>query len=94
MEGINGVQQKNTVKNYQLPQKKTANHNFHENQASNSSDDTHERIPHETQDLNSVQSKIESNKAGKKFNKQENKRMLLEWKLKRVKGQEDWKNEH
>ena len=73
---------------------KTANQNFRENQASNSPDDTHERIPHETQDLNSVQPKIESNKAGKKFNKQENKRMLLEWKLKRVKGQEDWKKEH
>ena len=41
-----------------------------------------------------VQPKIQSNKAGKKFNKQENKRKFLEWKLKRVKGQEDWKKEH
>ena len=71
----------------------TANQNLHENQASNSND-THERIPHKTQDLNSVQPKIQSNKAGQKFNKQENKRKFLEWKLKRVKGQEDWKKEH
>ena len=33
----------------------TANQNLRENQASNSSNDTHERIPHKTQDLNSVQ---------------------------------------
>ena len=72
----------------------TANQNLRENQALNSSNDTHERIPHKTQDLNSVQPKIESNKAGQKFNKQENKRKFLEWKLKRVKGQEDWKKEH
>ena len=72
----------------------TANQNLRENQASNSSNDTHERIPHKTQDLNSVQPKIQSNKAGQKFNKQENKRKFLEWKLKRVKGQEDWKKEH
>ena len=72
----------------------TANQNLRENQASNSSNDTHERIPHKTQDLNSVQPKIQTNQAGKKFNKQENKRKFLEWKLKRVRGQEDWKKEH
>ena len=33
----------------------TANQNLRENQASNSSNDTHERIPYKTQDLNSVQ---------------------------------------
>ena len=49
----------------------TSNQNVGKNQASKSSDDTHERIPHETQDLNSVQPKIESNKVGKKFNKQD-----------------------
>ena len=33
----------------------TANQNLRENQASNSSNDTHEKILHKTQDLNSVQ---------------------------------------
>ena len=51
------------------------------------------RISDSDKDL-PVQPKIQSNKAGKKFNKQENKRKFLEWKLKRVKGQEDWKKEH
>ena len=35
--------------------KETANQNLRENQASNSSNDTHERIPYKTQDLISVQ---------------------------------------
>ena len=44
----------------------TSDQNVGKNQASNSSDDTHE-----TQDLNSVQPKIESKEVGKKFNKQD-----------------------
>ena len=40
-----------------------------------------------------VQPKIVSNKGGTKFNKKENLKMLIDWKLKRVKGQENWKKD-
>ena len=43
--------------------------------------------------MNSVKPKIVSNKGGQSFNKKENKQMMLEWRLKRVKGKEFWKKE-
>ena len=47
----------------------------------------------ETTNLDSLKPKIDSNKRGLKFSKKIYKKLLNEWKLNRVKGQEDWKKE-